>query len=277
MKDLLERIKEKGDSEFEAWEIQATNRDLIKLMKLGIVKITLKTNRSTLWKVCDLDKLNRLLELRKTKIKLPKDEPLFSSIIGHEKHKELILRALESKEPIHLLLLGHPSTAKTLFLLELTKLEGSEYITPYITYSGLYDLLITKPKLLLIDQIDNVKENGVYKLLIDLMEYGIITKLTHGIKERSKYNTKVIATANSIKRIPRALLSRFLIVRFRLYSEKEYRQIVENLLKDVNKELRDYIIQKTIERRDVRNALKLAKICKTKEDVDKYMEIIRLS
>lgn len=111
------------------------------------------------------------------------------------------------------------------------------------------------------------------------MEYGIIAKLTHSSLSKSKIKAVVIATANSLKRIPEALLSRFLIVRFLRYDEKEYEEVVKKLLEDEGKseELVNYIIEKTIRKRDVRNALKLAKLCDSKEEVDKFMDIIRFA
>jgi len=270
LKKLLEM-----EDEFEAWEVEATNRDLAKLMRMGILTITFKSNRNTYWKVKDREKLESLIKLRETEIRLK--GPLFSSVIGHEAHKDLILKAIERGQ--HLLLYGDVATAKTLFLLELTKVQGSCYLTPYITYSGLYDILSLSPKILLIDQIDNLKDNSVYKLLIELMEYGIIAKLTHSSLSKSKIKAVVIATANSLKRIPEALLSRFLIVRFLRYDEKEYEEVVKKLLEDEGKseELVNYIIEKTIRKRDVRNALKLAKLCDSKEEVDKFMDIIRFA
>ena len=274
LKKLLEM-----EDEFRAWEVGLDNRDLKNLMKLGIVKITFKSNKNTYWKVIDKEKLRRLIELKEIKIQLPKDKPLFSSIIGHEKHKELILKAIENNQ--HILLLGLPSTAKTLFLLELTKLDSSVYFTPYITYSGLFDILTLNPKFILIDQLDNLYDPSVYRLLIDVMEYGFITKLTYGSTIKEEVKTTIIATANTLKRIPEALKSRFLIIRFGLYSEEEYTKIARKLIAEIKPELSqeviDYIIEKTIERRDIRNALKLARVCNSIEDVDKFKEIIRLS
>jgi hypothetical protein len=275
--EILNKLLDFRDREFEAWEIGSDNRDLIKLMKLGVVEIVLKTNKHTIWRVKDIAKIERLIKLRETKIQIPAKEPLFSSIEGHEKHKEIILRAVNCSEPIHLLLCGAPASAKTLFLLELTKI-GGEYVTPYITYVGMFDLLLTNPKILLIDQLDNVKDKGVYRLLIDLCEYGYVTKTTHYELMRDKVDTKIIATANSVKRIPEALLSRFLILRFREYSDSEYVNVANKVLSNFNidSKLKEYIIKRTLPFKDVRNAIKLAKICKSTKDVDDFMDVIVL-
>jgi Holliday junction DNA helicase RuvB len=282
MREIIERIlnfKPKYDYHkelgFEAYEIGADNRTLMKLVRFGILEITLKTNKSVFYKVKDIEKAKKFLEIYN--VKIDKSKPLFDSIIGHDEHKEILKRIIENEKPLHVLLLGSPATAKTLFLLELTKIPNSIYVTPYITFSGLFDYLDTEPQLLLIDQIDNIKYSDVYRLLIDLCEYGIITKTSYNEKISKIVKTKVIATANSVKRIPQALLSRFLILQFKRYSEEEFKAISKELLKSYNlsEDVKDYIIEKCKNSLDVRNVLKLANICKTKEDVDKFMKIVR--
>jgi Holliday junction DNA helicase RuvB len=282
MREIIERIlnfkprydyhKELG---FEAYEIGVDNRTLMKLVRFGILEITLKTNKSIFYKLKDIEKAKKFLEIYN--VKIDKSKPLFDSIIGYDEHKEILKRIIENEKPMHVLLLGSPATAKTLFLLELTKIPNSIYVTPYITFSGLFDYLDTEPPLLLIDQIDNIKYSDVYRLLIDLCEYGIITKTSYNEKINKIVKTKVIATANNTKRIPQALLSRFLILQFKRYSEEEFINISKQLLKDysLSEDLKDYIIEKCKNSLDVRNVLKLANICKTKEDVDRFMKIVR--
>jgi Holliday junction DNA helicase RuvB len=282
MREIIERIlnfKPKYDYHkelgFEAYEIGADNRTLMKLVRFGILEITLKTNKSIFYKLKDIEKAKRFLEIYN--VKIDKTKPLFDSIIGYNEHKEILKRIIENDKPLHVLLLGSPATAKTLFLLELTKIPNSIYVTPYITFSGLFDYLDTEPPLLLIDQIDNIKYSDVYRLLIDLCEYGIITKTSYNEKISKIVKTKVIATANSTKRIPQALLSRFLILQFKKYSEEEFKAISKELLKsyDLPEDVKDYIIEKCKNSLDVRNVLKLANIVKNKDDVDKFMKIVR--
>jgi Holliday junction DNA helicase RuvB len=284
MKEIIERILELAENPkfeynktlgFEGWQINTDNKTLMELVKLGILEITLKTNKSTFYRIKDVERAKKFLEIYN--VKIDTSRPLFDSIIGYEEQKEILKRVIESEKPIHVLLLGSSATAKTLFLLELTKIPNAIYITPYITYSGLFDYLDTEPPLLLIDQLDNIKYSDVYRLLIDLCEYGIITKTSYNEKISKIVKTKVIATANNTKRIPQALLSRFLILQFKKYSEEEFKAISKELLKSYNlsEDVKDYIIEKCKNSLDVRNVLKLANICKTKEDVDKFMKFIR--
>ena len=284
MRDVIEKIlqlAEKPQFEynktlgFEAWQLNTDNKTLMELVKLGILEISLKTNKSTFYRIKDVEKAKRFLEVYNVKIDTSK--PLFASIIGYEEQKEILKRVLESEKPIHLLLLGSPATAKTLFLLELTKIPNSIYLTPYITYSGLFSYLDLEPKLILIDQLDNLKYPDVYRLLIDICEYGIATKTSYNEKIVKTIKTKIIASSNSVKRIPKALLSRFLILQFNKYSEEEFVNISKQLLKDydLSEDVKDYIIEKCKNSLDIRNVLKLANIVKTKEDVDKFMKFIR--
>jgi len=279
MKELIERIlnhKSKyEDNSFEPWEIGASNKELFELVRLGILEITLKTNRTTLYRLKDREKAIRLLEIYN--VKIDKSKPLFDSIIGYDEHKEIIKRVLESDKPMHLLLLGRPGTAKTLFLLELTKIPNAIYVTPYISYSGLFNYLNYEPPLILIDQIDNLKYNDVYRLLIDLCEYGIITKTTANEVIAKVIKSKVIATANTTKRIPEALLSRFLVLQFKTYTDDEFIKISKQLLQsyDLPEDVKSYIIEKCLNKKDIRNVLKLANICRNRDDVDKFMKIIR--
>jgi len=276
MLNILEKIKQLANEEFEAYQVSANNKDLFKLVKLGILEITYKSNKNTVYKVVDLNKLEQLIKYKTTKINLDNDKPLFDSIVGYDKHKELLLKCISSPNPIHVILLGPPATAKTLFLLELTKLNSSEYVTAYITYSGLFDILLNETKFLLIEQIDNIKDNNVYKLLLDICEYGYITKSTHMDYLKTKVDTKVFATANNLDRLPESLVSRFLIVKFPVYRPEEYRQIAFNILQNYTSDINliNYIIEKTIMYRDIRNAIKLAKICNSTDEVDKYLSII---
>jgi len=82
---------------------------------------------------------------------------IFDPIIGYEDVKELFMGALKMYGdglPVHFLMVGEPSSAKTMFLLCLSKIKGSVYLLGSRTSkAGLTDILIEqKPALLLIDE-----------------------------------------------------------------------------------------------------------------------------
>src|SRR5438270_14091288 len=49
---------------------------------------------------------------------------MFDEIVGHQGQKRVILRALESPRPVHVLMVGPPGTAKTEFLIAMKRLKG---------------------------------------------------------------------------------------------------------------------------------------------------------
>jgi hypothetical protein len=86
------------------------------------------------------------------------NEPLFfDEIIGCKDIKRLFRMALNSAEPVHILLSGPPASAKTLFLQALMKLKDSYFVDgSNTTKSGMIDYIFdNKPKYLLLDEKNN--------------------------------------------------------------------------------------------------------------------------
>lgn len=46
----------------------------------------------------------------------------FRGVIGHTDIKKILNNAIHSKKPVHILLVGPPGTAKTMFLLDINRL-----------------------------------------------------------------------------------------------------------------------------------------------------------
>jgi Holliday junction DNA helicase RuvB len=71
---------------------------------------------------------------------------LFDNIIGYEDIKKLFFLSFESQRPIHILLVGPPASAKTLFMLGCMKLERSYFtLGTHSTRSGMVDYLRSDP------------------------------------------------------------------------------------------------------------------------------------
>ncbi|MGH9978632.1 MAG: hypothetical protein ACRD8Z_22795, partial [Nitrososphaeraceae archaeon] len=103
---------------------------------------------------------------------------LFSNIVGYEDIKKLFHLSLYSKErPVHILLVGPPASAKTLFMLECMKLERSYFtLGSHSTKSGMIEYLFEKrPRYLIIDEIEHMPLKDQTALL-SLMETGIIAE-----------------------------------------------------------------------------------------------------
>jgi DNA replicative helicase MCM subunit Mcm2 (Cdc46/Mcm family) len=83
-------------------------------------------------------------------------EPTFCKIVGYEGIKRTFVRSLNSQEPVHILLIGQPGHAKTLFLKCILETFGEKKaffaVGGNASKSGLIDVLFnTQPSYLLID------------------------------------------------------------------------------------------------------------------------------
>ena len=54
----------------------------------------------------------------------PKSGELFSTIVGYNDVKKIFALSITSQKPVHILLVGPPASAKTLFMLECMKLRA---------------------------------------------------------------------------------------------------------------------------------------------------------
>jgi holliday junction DNA helicase RuvB len=85
-------------------------------------------------------------------------DKLFEDIIGYDDIKRLFRMAINANDPVHILLIGPPASAKTLFMRTLTQLQNS-YFTDgsNSTKAGMIDYIFNnEPKYLLIDEIDKM-------------------------------------------------------------------------------------------------------------------------
>ena len=64
---------------------------------------------------------------------MPPEERFFSNIVGYPEIKKLMMRAIISKEPSHILLTGPPASSKTIFLLEMNKGLDNAYFIDGVT------------------------------------------------------------------------------------------------------------------------------------------------
>jgi len=205
------------------------------------------------------------------------EDKFFSNIVGYSDVKKLLLKSIVSKEPVNILLTGPPSSCKTIFLLEiLDTIEGTYFMdATSITSAGIIDYLFEHDtKYLLIDEIDKMKAKDQAALL-NAMETGIIceTKL-HGKTRQKSMKLWIFATSNDVDRLSKALRSRFMELHLKEYAYEEFLNIVRKLLKkryrmDENiSEKIAYAVWNVMNSRDVRDAIKIAKLTKSSSDVD---------
>jgi MoxR-like ATPase len=108
---------------------------------------------------------------------------MFDRIVGYEGIKRTFTRSLTSKEPVHILLVGPPGQAKTLFLKCILETYGEKKtfftVGGNASKSGIIDVLFDmQPKYLLVDEIEYLKPE-YQTMLLSLMETGILTQTMH--------------------------------------------------------------------------------------------------
>ena len=107
------------------------------------MKNVLKQNLTGLWK--EVLRVNRPLR--------------FEEIVGHTDIKQIFVRAIRSKRPLHLLLVGPAGSANTMFLTEIMRSFKESYfvVGSNTTKAGLVNQLFERtPKFLLIDELEKM-------------------------------------------------------------------------------------------------------------------------
>jgi len=123
------------DGHYLGWEwheVHTPPATLNKMVTQKVLDIAYSSRSSTHYKVRNPDLVLETIEEKSItpeekapESEIPKD--LFEPIIGHENIKTIVKYAIDSEKPAHLLFRGVPSSAKTLFLLELSRLSDSYY------------------------------------------------------------------------------------------------------------------------------------------------------
>jgi len=300
MKKLLETIIEwekthppKNEWDGFEWHMTfADARTLNRLVTHRILKVVFKSNKYCAYRALDLSALEKALadyegsftqETEAVAEQMPSD--LFRLVVGHEDKKDILLRSLKAEKPVHPLLWGSVASAKTLIQEDLARLPQSRFILgSNLTRAGLFDVLFNeRPKYLIIDELDKVNDPEVLSALLSLMHKGYVSETKYRRHRTLRLKTWVFGSANDISRIPKELMSRFLPLRFRDYTDDEFYDVVVNVLEDQENILKDlgiYIAEKVLKElssRDVRDAIKCARLLKTKtkEEVDIIVAILK--
>lgn len=208
------------------------------------------------------------------------DYDLFDSIVGYDDIKKLFQLSFGSQRPIHILLVGPPASAKTLFMLGCMKLDRSYFtLGTHSTKSGMVDYLFEKrPRYLIIDEIEHMSIRDQTALL-SLMETGIIAETKHMKTRNTQLKTWVFATSNQTNHMLTPLLSRFMVLHFKQYKYENFLDISihmlaqEGITKDVANEVAAQVWHK-MKSKDIRDCIKIAHLAKTKNDVNWIVETL---
>ena len=198
----------------------------------------------------------------------------FEEIVGHEDIKQIFVKAILSKRPVHLLLVGSPGSAKTMFLTEIMRDYKLSYfvVGSNTTKAGLVNQLFEKrPKFLLIDELEKMGITDQTALL-HLMETGIISETKINKTRRMELTSWVFATANSCEKIINPLLSRFAILEIPEYTFEEFTEIAVTRLtkEDVDESIARDIAEKVwneLGSKDIRDVIKVARLAGSIEEI----------
>jgi MoxR-like ATPase len=206
---------------------------------------------------------------------------LFDNIVGHHDVKKLFTMSFLSEKPVHILLVGPPASAKTLFMLECMKLERSYFtLGSHSTRSGMLDYLFEKrPRYLLVDEIEHMPIKDQTALL-SLMETGIIAETKFQRTRSTQLKTWIYATSNSTDRLLSPLLSRFLVLHFRQYKYENFHEVAVHLLcnQGTTREMAASIAEAVwskMKSKDMRDCIKIGHLAKTKDDINWIVETLK--
>jgi energy-coupling factor transporter ATP-binding protein EcfA2 len=275
------------DGKKDWWKLSTDYKVIKNLKDLGLI-ITKNGNEYELF---DHDLVKSILEeLGYIKYKPTSEGPTFpisiedlNQIVGYDEIKRTIIMALRSKKPVHILLTGPPGIGKSLFLDSIRKalkkknscVEHVEAVKGLSTSVGIADLLLSMdpevPCALLIDEIDKLDQSDL-ALLLRLMETGEIMITKHGKRITEERKVWIIAASNNEKALIAPMLDRFLIFKFRSLTKDEYKRLVPSILtvnEEIDIELARYIADKLADiSTDIREAIRISRLAKSKDDVD---------
>jgi Holliday junction DNA helicase RuvB len=220
-----------------------------------------------------------------TKTKEIKTESIeiFADIQGYTDIKREFMKALQSSNPVGILLIGPPGCGKSEFLKQIRTAydDKSVFIDgSYGSKAGIFEALKERrPKYVLLDEID--KLNGQdQQALLNLMESGRLTKTTKSESYDIKLDAWVFATANNKHYILEPLFDRFERYFLSEYTDEEFRAIAVKRMKQEgieNEELALYIanaVLRGLNRKSVRDVIRIARKSKEIQDVDATVQTL---
>ena len=201
-------------------------------------------------------------------------DQLFNNIVGYNDVKKLFRMSFSAEKPVHILLVGPPASAKTLFMLDCIKLERSFFtLGSHSTKSGMIDYLFKqRPRYLIVDEIEHMPMKDQTALL-SLMETGIIAETKYQKTRNTQMKTWVFATSNGTERMLTPLLSRFIVLHFKQYRYENFRDIAVHILaqEGISSEIASAsadAVWRKMRSKDIRDCMKIGRLAKIKEDVD---------
>jgi len=276
IEDELQRdFDEKGVKFFLGWsreEVAVPKPELEPMLTSGIIRLQYESHRYKNYALVNreatreaLRQLEEEIEEEPGEIKIPDD---FLDIVELRlDEKDLIITALMSPQPVHVLMVGPPASAKSLILREIKRTfpAKSRFTTGgAVSKAGLVDYLIVhRPRILLLDEVDYLRGED-QPALLSLMEDGIVTRLKYGKRDTVYLKTWVFAGCNRANGLVDALMSRFFTIRLEPYNKAEFKMVAEAVLcrrEGLPEDLARHIAQELSEFTcDIRDAVKIGRL-----------------
>ncbi len=206
----------------------------------------------------------------------------FDDIVGYDDVKTLIGEAIKVGAQVHFMLVGPPGSAKTLFLSAIEELPGSSYVLgSRMSRSGLAGFLMDeRPRYLLIDEVDKLPARDLAPLL-SLCESGRVIEVLNRKRREATMNTVVFGAANSLKRLPDEMLSRFQVLEFKTYEREEFVEVCRRVL--VRREGLNLMeagqvavqVMDELGSKDIRTAIRVARLARTSLGVNNVVQIFK--
>jgi Holliday junction DNA helicase RuvB len=191
-------------------------------------------------------------------------------------------RAIVSKNPIHILLVGRPGSAKTMFLSEINRLFKSSIfvVGSNTTKAGLTNQLFdSRPKYVLVDELEKMSYSDQNSLL-HLMENGIVSESKFNKTRDMTLRSSVFASANSCVKIIEPLLSRFLVIKVPDYTFKQFMEIAVSRLKrekmdGITAIAISHTVWQELENRDIRDVIKIGRLANNFQEAQLIIRVIK--
>jgi Holliday junction DNA helicase RuvB len=202
---------------------------------------------------------------------------IFDKMLGYDGIKRIFLRSLNFGEPVHILLIGPPGQAKTLFLKCILETFGEKkaffIVGGNTSKSGIIDVLFDmQPRYLLVDEIEHLKPE-YQTMLLSLMETGILTQTMYYKVRHIHLKTWVFATSNGTKKLSEPLLSRFRVMYLNEYDFSQFYDIaVKKLLAEgLDRKAADEIaisVWEQLPNPNIRNCVQIGRLIKNEPDIE---------
>lgn len=192
-----------------------------------------------------------------------KSKSSFESIQGYEDVKEIVQRALDSKENYNILFVGPPASSKTMFLMGIQDIrKDAIYFDSTNTTNRILDILEEKrPKILLLDEIDKMSKQFAEKLLNFLEDGHVKVDQQKKSYDFTIKGVKVFASCNEINRMPKPLRSRFRKLFLPRYTEQQFIDVSVKVLKNLSDPLARYIGSNVFRNGgDIRDVISIGKL-----------------